>query len=143
MLGIDNPDAAETPRWPVQYLVSMRLAENKAAAPSAMAFRFNPAEAEVLFAGSGHTYKELLEAARADRPLPWFELPSRLKVSLATKASDVSSDNVLAVLPGSDPALSNEYVAISAHLDGYGLVKPGAKTISTTALSTTRPTWRH
>ena len=121
MLGIDNPDAAETPRWPVQYLVSMRLAENKAAAPSAMAFRFNPAEAEVLFAGSGHTYKELLEAARADRPLPWFELPSRLKVSLATKASDVSSDNVLAVLPGSDPALSNEYVAISAHLDGYGL----------------------
>ncbi len=120
-LGVDNPDGTEAPRWPVQYLVSMRLAEAKPAAASAMTFRFNPAEAELLLAGSGHTYKELLEAARAGKALPWFSLPAQLKVTLASKASDVTSDNILAILPGSDPALANEYVAISAHLDGYGL----------------------
>lgn len=120
-LGIDNPDATELPRWPVQYLVSMRLAETKPATGGTMAFRFNPAEAEALFAGSGHTYKELLAAARGNQSLPWFALPSQLRVKLASKSSEVTSDNILAVLPGSDPALANEYVAISAHLDGYGL----------------------
>lgn len=121
ILGVDNPDAVEPPRWPVQYLVSMRLAETKPVAGAGMAFRFNPAEAEILFAGSGHTYKELRDAARAGQPLPWFALPATLRVRLASKASDLKSDNIFAILPGSDSALAGEYVAISAHLDGYGL----------------------
>ena len=35
---------------------------------------FNPAEAEKLFAGTGHTFAELLALADAQKPLPRFVL---------------------------------------------------------------------
>jgi Zn-dependent M28 family amino/carboxypeptidase len=38
--------------------------------------------------------------------------------------ADYTSDNVLAVLPGTDPKLAKEVVVISAHLDGYGYGEP-------------------
>jgi Zn-dependent M28 family amino/carboxypeptidase len=40
------------------------------------------------------------------------------------ETAELKSDNVLGVLPGSDPALANEYIVISAHLDGYGIGEP-------------------
>ncbi len=123
MITIDNPNAVEPPRWPLQYGVSMRLRETASGSgrggPPAM--RFNPAEAELLFTGTGHTYKELYSASG---PLPSFPLNGSLRASLAFSSADVESDNILAVLPGSDPVLSKEYVVISAHLDGYGLGEP-------------------
>jgi hypothetical protein len=120
-ISVDNPNALEPPRWPVQYAVTMRLAETPAANAGLLAIRFNPADAELLFNGSGHTYKELAALAEQKQPLPWLELPSTFRAVLTTKSEDLKSDNILAVLPGSDPVLSKEYVVISAHLDGYGL----------------------
>ncbi len=35
------------------------------------------------------------------------------------------SPNVVAVLPGSDPALANEYVVLTGHLDGVGVIPEG------------------
>ena len=55
---------------------------------------------------------------------PGSLLPGRLKAELNFQGSDITSDNVLAVLPGSDPALAKEYVVVSAHLDGYGIGEP-------------------
>jgi hypothetical protein len=86
--------------------------------------RFNPAFAEELLAGSGHTYKELAELAAAGKPLPRFPLPSSLRVRLKFDTSDLSSENVLGFLPGSEPALAGEYIVVSAHLDGYGIGEP-------------------
>ena len=37
------------------------------------------------------------------------------------ESAELKSDNVLGVLRGSDAELSNEYVVVSAHLDGYGV----------------------
>ena len=37
---------------------------------------------------------------------------------------EISSPNVLAVLPGSDETLKDEYVVVAAHLDGYGFGTP-------------------
>ncbi len=124
LISIDNPKALEPPRWPLQYAVAMRLAETPAPKASPLVLRFNPAEAELLFAGSGHSYAELAELARQGKPLPWFTLPSHLKASLKFTESDLKSDNILAVLPGSDPALAKEYIVVSAHLDGYGIGEP-------------------
>ena len=123
VISIDNPNALETPRWPIQYSVSMRLRESPPAGrPEApVAMRFNPAEAELLFASSGHTYRELYAMTT---PLPAFPLNASLKASLSFTSADVESDNIAAVLPGSDPVLSQEYVVVSAHLDGYGLGEP-------------------
>lgn len=120
---IDNLGGPEPPIWPVPYAAAVSLAganrtERAATAP---AFRFNPAEAEVLFAGSGRSYTELKNLLDAGRKLPNFMLPGTWQATLQLKESDFTSDNILATLPGSDPTLRNEYVVLSAHLDGYGI----------------------
>jgi hypothetical protein len=129
-LSIDSLAGPEPPRWPVQYAVQMALAD--AAAPAgrgnggagALALRFNPASAGMLFEGTGHTYRELMDLREQQKPLPWFELPVRLKARLSWESGELESDNVLATLPGSDPALASQYVVVSAHLDGYGIGEP-------------------
>jgi Zn-dependent M28 family amino/carboxypeptidase len=88
---------------------------------------FNPAEAEKLFAGTGHTFAELLALADAQKPLPRFDLKKSLTASVATENTAVESPNIVARLEGSDSALKNEYVLVSAHLDHLGVgAAPGA-----------------
>src|SRR3954468_64728 len=50
-----------------------------------------------------------------------FELPVTAKIHLLTQHKDSTSPNVVAVLPGSDPKLKNEYIVYSAHLDHLGI----------------------
>ncbi len=82
---------------------------------------FNPAEAEKLFAGTGHTFLELLALADAQKPLPRFDLKKSLMASVVTENSAVESPNIVARLEGSDPTLKNEFVLVSAHLDHLGI----------------------
>ncbi len=84
----------------------------------------NPAHADKLFAGSGHTFREILDAADASKPLPRFAIPARMKATTAVKRADVVSQNVVAVLPGTDPKLKDEYVAFTGHLDHLGIGEP-------------------
>ncbi|WP_233262176.1 M28 family metallopeptidase [Vitiosangium sp. GDMCC 1.1324] len=84
----------------------------------------NMARAQKLFAGAPHTYEEVVALSNADKPLPRFELPSRLKAELAFETSPVKASNVVGVLPGSDPKLAGEYVVLSAHLDHVGVGEP-------------------
>src|SRR5438552_15397759 len=49
----------------------------------------NPAHADKLFAGSGHTFQELLALADAGKPLPRFPLPARVKAAVAAERGDV------------------------------------------------------
>jgi hypothetical protein len=121
-LTIDNPRAIETPRWPVAYATVMSIEGKERAAGTGIAMRFNPAAAEKLFAGSGHTFAELLELAAVKKPLPTFALAESIRLNLKVDAEELKSDNILAVLPGS--SLPDEYVAVSAHLDGYGFGEP-------------------
>ena len=81
---------------------------------------WNPARAEILLAGTGHKFDELVELAEAGKPLPHFALNARLKVRTAVKHADVESQNVAAIFPGSDPKLKDEYVVFSAHIDHVG-----------------------
>ena len=122
---IDNLSGPEPPIWPVPYAVVMSLTgiapAERNTAPPPPAFRFNPAEAETLFTDSGHSYAELKKQFDAGQKLPNFALPGTWRASLRLEESTLTSDNILAVLPGSDPTLRNEYVVLSAHLDGYGI----------------------
>ena len=43
---------------------------------------------------------------------------------MAVARTEVKSQNVVAILPGSDPKLAGEYVVFSAHLDHIGVGKP-------------------
>ncbi|MGO9257212.1 MAG: M28 family peptidase [Bryobacteraceae bacterium] len=92
--------------------------------PAPLALRFNPEFAEMLFEGSGHSFKELMGLRDQEKPLPWFAIPATLKAHLSFESGDLQSDNILAALPGADPELAKEYVVVSAHLDGYGIGEP-------------------
>lgn len=85
---------------------------------------FNPASAEPLFAGSGYIFAELAALAKDRKPLPHFALAKSLDVAATVTAKLVTSANLVAELPGSDPALKNEYVVLSAHIDHLGVGAP-------------------
>ncbi len=85
---------------------------------------FNPAQADKLFEGTGHTFAEILALADAQKPLPRFALAKSIHATVATEVSHVVSPNIVAVLPGSDPLLKGQYVAVSAHLDHLGVGEP-------------------
>jgi len=89
-----------------------------------VALTFNPERAEKLFAGSGHTFQALAELARDRKPLPRFPLVVSLKSRAHVQEREVSSANVVAKLPGSDPKLKNEFVVLSAHIDHLGIGEP-------------------
>ena len=85
---------------------------------------FNPGQAEKLFAGTGHTFAEILALADAQKPLPRFSLGKSLRATVSNETSQVVSPNIAAKLTGSDPKLKAEYVIISAHLDHLGVGAP-------------------
>ena len=85
---------------------------------------FNPAQAEKLFAGSGHTFAEIAALGKERKVLPRFPLTVSLQAHASVKHSQVESANVIARLPGSDPALKDEVVVLSAHVDHVGIGEP-------------------
>jgi Zn-dependent M28 family amino/carboxypeptidase len=96
---------------------------------------FNPAQAEKLFAGTGHTFAELLALADAQKPLPHFALGKSVTATVVGETSQVVSPNIVGELNGSDPTLSKQYVLVSAHLDHLGVGAPiNGKTIYSGAM---------
>jgi Zn-dependent M28 family amino/carboxypeptidase len=125
-IAIPNPKTMEQP-WertaasrlnPVMTLTDPALND---LAGMQVSLTVNPASAERLFAGSGHTLESLLTAADAKRPLPQFALPAQVRARVTMDATAIESDNVVAVLRGSDPALAREHVVLTAHLDHVGV----------------------
>ena len=98
---------------------------------------FSKATAERLFAGARQTLAAVQAEAAAGRQPKGFPLTGQLRVEASSKWEDFTSPNVVAVLPGSDPKLSNEYVALMGHLDHIGVrkgAKPGEDAINNGAL---------
>jgi Zn-dependent M28 family amino/carboxypeptidase len=125
-LSIPNPKIAEQP-WaktaparlnPVMTLVDSRF--NDLAGMKVNA-NVNSASAERLFAGSGRAFADLLALASDRKPLPAFPLPATLRAHVTLESTTIESDNVAALLPGSDPALTREHVVLTAHLDHVGV----------------------
>ena len=85
---------------------------------------FNPASAETLFAGSGHTFAEIAALAKDRGSLPHFPLSVSLEGRAEILTKKVESANIVGKLPGSDPKLRDEYVVLSAHIDHVGIGAP-------------------
>jgi Zn-dependent M28 family amino/carboxypeptidase len=85
---------------------------------------FDETKADALFDGSGHTFAELVTLVESHKPMPHFPLTPRLEAHVEATLTETSADNVVAELPGSDPALAAEAVVLSAHLDHLGTGKP-------------------
>ena len=128
-LQILNPAGQDIPwarQMPTRFLPQMALADPSMdeGAGQRLNAPVNPAHAEKLFAGSGHGFAEIVELAKANKPLPKFALPARLKARVSVKRTSSTSQNVVGILPGTDPKLKDEYVVVTAHLDHLGTGAP-------------------
>jgi len=85
---------------------------------------FNPASAEKLFTGSGHTFAEIAALGKDRKPLPHFDMAVSLKANAVILTKTLESSNIVGKLTGSDPALKNEFVVLSAHIDHVGIGAP-------------------
>ena len=116
----------EPPRWPVAYARTITLRDGKPvpAATGMPVMRLNPDALPAVLAASGKSAKAILADAVAAKPLPSFDLGQRLTAEFTISTRDFSSENILALLPGTDPALGKQTVVVDAHLDGYGIGTP-------------------
>ena len=126
---IPNPKATEVPwsRTSASRLQPEMELSDKAAGKQSdlqVALAINPVYADAFFAGSGHTFQEVLDAMDADKRLPHFALAARVKTRLSMKEWKVKSENLAGVMEGSDATLRREYVVVSAHLDRLGIGEP-------------------
>ncbi len=129
IISIANPKSMEIP-WARQSLswgmARMQLADPSMNYTQGLQFSasWDPAKADDLFAESGHSMEEVLEAANKQEPLPHFAIPVKIRATVRVSSKQIESKNVVGLRIGDDPALKNEYVAISAHLDHLGEGKP-------------------
>ena len=80
--------------------------------------------ARLLFAGAPVPFMDAMLRARQNKPQA-FPLTATVHMQTQTDAlEDVAGQNVVALLPGSDPVLKNEYVVYVAHLDHLGIGRP-------------------
>jgi hypothetical protein len=129
MISVRNPALAEVPWARIalnhdEWSMDLDYPEfNETAGEKFMAY-VNPERAEKLFAGSAHSVAEVVDLARKHEPLPRFPLTVSLDAKTKVESKKVESNNVAGKLPGNDPALKDEYVVLSAHLDHLGIGEP-------------------
>lgn len=129
LIAIPNPRTTDVP-WarssanrlaPALALADASLGDS---AGQQVSITFNPAHAELLFAGSGHTFADLQALADSRQALPHFPLPTSIRARTSVDRQPVVSHNVVGLLRGSDRTLAREYVVLTAHLDHLGVGAP-------------------
>lgn len=77
---------------------------------------------QALFDGALRSFEDVLADADAEGGAPkGFDLAVTVSMKGAIDIKDVTSPNVVGVIPGRDPALKDEYVVLTAHLDHEGV----------------------
>jgi hypothetical protein len=79
-----------------------------------------------LFQGERQSGTTIFNRATSGEPVESFELNPSKKVNftITAKTENVLTQNVVAILEGSDPVLKDEYIAIGAHYDHEGIGTP-------------------
>jgi len=81
--------------------------------------------AEALFEGAERKLSEVLNDDTNNVAIKGFALNSTVRMANKSRHEELSSPNVIAAIEGSDPALKDEYVVFSAHLDHIGVSSHG------------------
>ena len=79
--------------------------------------------AKLLFAGSPKPLDQVFADARASKPQA-FALPVSVRIHTVAAQKMIQSSNIVAELKGSDPALRDQYVVYTAHVDHLGICPP-------------------
>ncbi len=67
---------------------------------------------------------EIVALGKDRKLLPHFPLAVSLAAKTRVDVTKIESANLVAKIPGSDRALKDEYVVLSAHLDHIGIGEP-------------------
>ena len=81
----------------------------------------HPDAAAALFTKAEHSLADIFTQLDNKQNPAGFELGVTASLSRRSTHEQISSPNVIAMLPGSDPVLKDEYVVITAHSDHIGL----------------------
>ncbi len=81
---------------------------------------FSEEGAKLLFTGSPKALDKAFADARASKPQA-FPLPVSVHIHTVAAQQIIQSSNIIAELRGSDPALSDQYVVYTAHVDHLGI----------------------
>jgi len=79
--------------------------------------------AEKLFARASKTLDQVFETAKASQPQS-FALSVTARIHSISTHTSADSPNIVGELVGSDPALRNQYVVYTAHVDHLGICPP-------------------
>ena len=74
-----------------------------------------------LFVGAKQSAEQVFAADSANEKIKGFDLAAKVTLASKSRHEQVTSPNIVAVLPGSDPVLKDEYVVYTAHLDHIGV----------------------
>ena len=86
------------------------------------------AMAEGLFAGEAKSGAEIISTFDKGQAAAPFALNKTATVNIKGEIERAKTQNVVAILEGSDPVLKNEYVAVGAHYDHVGIGNCGGVT---------------
>jgi len=136
MVGVPNPANMDLPWERIAhsrfdpYMV-LGGAEDLLAGQQLLAGeQVNPESFGKLLTGTQYDAQQIFKLLDDGAPLPHFDLAVRIASVIDSQVERIQSENVVAVLPGADPALRDEYVVLSAHLDHLGVSStPGADRI--------------
>ena len=79
--------------------------------------------ARALFAAAPQSFDAVLEAALNGEPMASFALNTQVRLAQATTRERLVDDNVVGLLAGTDPDLSDELIVVTAHLDHIGVCR--------------------
>lgn len=108
----------EPPRWPFAYARSVRRAGHAPIEPESFIDIVLNADALGRLVDPKRAATLIADGA-AGRPLPAFD-GGTARMTFTTRTASYSAPNILGMLPGTDPALTDEAIVLGAHLDGYG-----------------------
>ncbi|MGE3465706.1 MAG: M28 family peptidase, partial [Pyrinomonadaceae bacterium] len=86
-------------------------------------FTVNPRMISAIFSGEKAGGSSLFAKAITGDAMESFDLKptKRVTATVAVHSENIHTQNVVAILEGSDPVLKNEYVAVGAHYDHVGM----------------------
>ncbi len=79
--------------------------------------------AEKLFTKANKKIQEVLNQIKSGTPQS-FDLKTEAKIKVVTNIYPVETNNLIGIIPGTDPVLKNEYIVYASHFDHFGVSKP-------------------
>ncbi|HLF14783.1 MAG TPA: M28 family peptidase [Bacteroidota bacterium] len=87
-----------------------------------------------IFQAEGKSVKSVQEGINTSQKPGSFQMSSKAKLETSIQKIMNESSNVIGMIPGSDPALKDEYIVIGAHFDHLGMGGQGSLAPDTVAV---------